>query len=468
MKEWGLDDDRFQSVSRFEEMLGKNKQSYFDIEEFEDIIDFYIDNNNLKNANKAIDMAMLQHPISDSIQLRRAIVYIHDTNADDAIKILDKLIKVNPNQYETIIAYSSALLLQGKDKLANEYLKKAFEINMEESAGFLYHNGLNYLTSGRYDFAIKFLLISYNYDKNNYYALNDIAFCYERLNDYKKSINYYNKYLDQDPFDEIIWYNLGIVYERAGKNESALEAYDFTITINYKYDLAFYSKANLLISLGRYHEAIDLFNELAEITEEKADIFCLIGECYEKAEDYSKAHEFYKKSLKEDKTYSDSWFGIAMVKSAKEEYFESLYYLRMAINFDDSNEEYFLELGKINQKLGFTEDAEQNFNKALEIAPYDDELWSYYAEMYIKQKNYDKALRILYEAKSNISDSPNILYKISVCEVLTSNFDTGYKFFEKALKIDYKLHKEYIDKFSELKQYKEISDLIETYKNTQD
>ncbi len=466
MKEWGIEDDRFQSVSKFEEMLGKNKQLYFDIEEFEDIIDFYIDNNNLSHANKAIDIAMLQHPISDSIQLRQAVVHIQNINASQAISILEKLIKVNPNQYETIIAYSSALLLQGKDKLAEVYLKKAFEINLEESAGFLYHNGLNYLTSGRYDYAIKFLLISYNYDKNNYYALNDIAFCYERLNDYKKSINYYNKYLDQDPFDEIIWYNLGIVYERAGKTESALEAYDFTITINQKYDLAFYSKANLLISLGRYYEAIELFHELAEIAEEKADIYCLIGECYEKAEEYTNAHKYYKKSLEEDKTYSDSWFGIAMVKSAKEEYFESLYYLRMAISFDDSNEEYFLELGKINQKLGFLDDADKNFNKAIEIAPYDDELWSFYAEMYIKQTNYDKALRILYEAKSNISDSSNILYKISVCEIFTGNYNAGFKFFEKALKIDYKLHKEYLEKFSELKLYKEVSELIQTYKNT--
>ena len=465
MKDWGINDDRFTTVKRFEDMLGNNTSSYFDVEEFEDIIEFYIDNNNLNHANKAIEIALQQHPISDAIKLLMAVVHIQSIKPDDAILILNNLIKINPNEFNVIIAYGATLLLQGKDKSAEEYLKEAFEINQEEAASFLYRNGLNFLTAGRYDFAIKFLLISYKYDSNNYYVLNDIAFCYERLNDYKKSINYYNRYLDKDPFDEIIWYNLGIVYERSGKIEGAIDAYDYAITINPRYDLAFYSKANLLISLNKFHEAIELFFELAEIAEEKADIFCLIGECYEKAEEYTKAHEYYKKSLNEDESYSDSWFGIAMVKSAKEEYFEALYYLKMALKHNDTNEEYYLELGKINEKLGFFDEAELNFKKAIEIAPYDDELWSFYAEMFISQKKFELAIRILYEAKSNISDSANILYKISVCEIYTSNFDAGFKFFAKAIEVDYKLHKEYLDKFPELKMYKEINKIITEIKN---
>ena len=68
MKDWGLDDDRFTTVKRFEDMLGSNKPLYFDVEEFEDIIEFYIDNNNLNHANKAIEIALEQHPISDSIK----------------------------------------------------------------------------------------------------------------------------------------------------------------------------------------------------------------------------------------------------------------------------------------------------------------------------------------------------------------------------------------------------------------
>ena len=62
-------------VGKFDEMIRQDKMYFFDVEEFEEIIDFYLDQNITKKARKAIDYAMRQHPSSTVFMLRKAQYY---------------------------------------------------------------------------------------------------------------------------------------------------------------------------------------------------------------------------------------------------------------------------------------------------------------------------------------------------------------------------------------------------------
>ncbi|MBK6752904.1 MAG: hypothetical protein IPG69_04795 [Flavobacteriales bacterium] len=56
------EDDRTEYVQRFEDMLSRNDHYFFDVEEFELIIEHYLDNNDLKKARQVLDYARQQHP----------------------------------------------------------------------------------------------------------------------------------------------------------------------------------------------------------------------------------------------------------------------------------------------------------------------------------------------------------------------------------------------------------------------
>ena len=43
-------------------------------------------------------------------------------------------------------------------------------------------------------------------------ALNDLAECFKILGKSKKSIKFYKKFIDQDPYSEFAWFNLANVY----------------------------------------------------------------------------------------------------------------------------------------------------------------------------------------------------------------------------------------------------------------
>ncbi len=64
------------AVQKFERMKKNNENYFFDVIEFETIIDYYIESNNSLKAFEAATLASEQHPNSVSIQLRKARVLL--------------------------------------------------------------------------------------------------------------------------------------------------------------------------------------------------------------------------------------------------------------------------------------------------------------------------------------------------------------------------------------------------------
>ena len=50
---------------------------------------------------------------------------------------------------------------------------------------------------------------------------------------------YYLKYLEEEPFSDSAWYNLGIIYNKLEMYEKAMEAYDYALAINSQNTFAF-------------------------------------------------------------------------------------------------------------------------------------------------------------------------------------------------------------------------------------
>ena len=48
----------------------------------------------------------------------------------------------------------------------------------------------------------------------------------------KTALNIYLKYLEEEPFSDSAWYNLGIIYNKLDLFEKAMEAYDYALAIN--------------------------------------------------------------------------------------------------------------------------------------------------------------------------------------------------------------------------------------------
>ena len=79
------------SILKFESMLKSNKFLFFDVDEFESIIIYYLESGNTSLANKAIKMASKQYPENSAISLLKIELLIVQNKIDEAEKLVNKL-----------------------------------------------------------------------------------------------------------------------------------------------------------------------------------------------------------------------------------------------------------------------------------------------------------------------------------------------------------------------------------------
>ncbi|MCE3279110.1 MAG: tetratricopeptide repeat protein [Bacteroidetes bacterium] len=89
-----------QLVDRYEEMVLNNKHYFFDSEQFEDIIDYYIDKNNPKKSLQVIEFAIGQYPFSTVFFLRKAQILAATNQSQKALEILSFVESMEPSNAE--------------------------------------------------------------------------------------------------------------------------------------------------------------------------------------------------------------------------------------------------------------------------------------------------------------------------------------------------------------------------------
>jgi tetratricopeptide (TPR) repeat protein len=112
------------SILKFESMIKSNKFLFFDTDEFESIIIYYLESGNSSMANKAIKMALEQYPDNSSIQLLKVEALIFENKIDQAEKIVNSLFEIDKNNSEIIIQKSRILSKRKKTfRIYNSFKK---------------------------------------------------------------------------------------------------------------------------------------------------------------------------------------------------------------------------------------------------------------------------------------------------------------------------------------------------------
>ena len=102
-------------------------------------------------------------------------------------------------------------------------------------------------------------------------TLYNLLFCYDQLNQIDPAISALNEILENDPYCEVAWHQLGKIYSKIGKIKEAISALEFAIICDDTFTSAYIEKGKLLEKEGRINEALDNFN-LALNTKEPSNL----------------------------------------------------------------------------------------------------------------------------------------------------------------------------------------------------
>ncbi len=254
------------AITRFKNASKRGDNCYFDIYEYEGIIDYFFDNDNINNASKAIDNACAQHPGSISLKMRKAQLFVYNGEADHALEILNNIDDLESNNSDLLFLTGNALLLRDKPDEAEKQFARLIEVEIEDYEGTLF----------------------------------DIANACE-LCDYKEmALKYYNKYLAIHPYSKKVWNIVANIYFDNNDIEKALIAYDYAIAIDPEFPEAILGKANGLILNKKYKEALISLFDYQKLQPEDLHVNSYLGECYLHLGDFDEAVKYFGKIIDKD------------------------------------------------------------------------------------------------------------------------------------------------------------------------
>ncbi|RPH32563.1 MAG: tetratricopeptide repeat protein [Bacteroidales bacterium] len=380
--------EAFELVQRYENFIRQKKSFFFDVMEYEVIINYYLDNEEHTCASDAINRAIAMHPYSSEIQLLKAELYFTEKKYDEALKILNYLEQVHTEKSEVLYLKGHIYFNKGDLIKAEENFKNAVETCAEDRAELNYRISSIYFVEEELNTAIRYLHEAHRIDHKHFATLFDLGYSYEKVNDIDKSYYYYNKLLDLYPFTQNVWYNLGIVLTKQGKFDEAIEAYDYCIAIDPEYNSAYHNKANTLASIERYKEATSVFQELIILEPDNPRVFCSLGECYEKLEKFEQALEMYNKTISIDPAFAEAYYGIGIIMNERKQPNLALDFIKKAIALESEMYDFWLGLGKVYYELNRIEEALTAYREATTLNPDEPDAYLALAEIYLYQEKF--------------------------------------------------------------------------------
>ena len=388
-------DEILQKVVQFEDMLSEKSFTFFDVEDYENIIDYYIDLELHEKVNAALDFGLNQFPNDLTLSLIKVEVLNSKQLVDDSYMLLKSLEQFYPNNIDVLYNLGKIYAITDRIQMAKIYLENAVDlIRVNDSYNdLLSDTAYEFLQIGQNLQAIYVMKRIIEIKPEDESTLMELGIAYHESGLLEEAIIYFTKIIDSNPYSHIAWFNLGTLHNVKEDWKEALFAFDMCLVINEKFTAAHYGKANSYIQEKEYQNAIDTFNESFNYDHPNSYAYCCLGECYEKIGDFKKALIFYEKSLEIDDSQSDAWLGIGVVRDLNDQTLDALKFIEKAIHLDPENPEYWYIFAEFLSKLGKITEAEDAFKKVVELDPGNIDAWIDYSNFLFENTSKTRAIK---------------------------------------------------------------------------
>ena len=400
------------SLSKFESMMKTNKVLFFDSEEFEDIILHYLDMGKVNLAKKALKLALDQHPKSTGLKLVQIEMLVYEDKLDIAEKMLNDLYAIEPTNEEIYIQKANIYSKRDNHTKAVELLEEALKYT-DDFADVYNLIGMEYLFMDDLELAKQNFVRCLEEDMEDQSGLYNVVYCYEFLDQNEEAITYLNQYIDQNPYSEIAWHQIGRLSYGLKKYEDAIRAFDYATCIDDQFVGAFMEKAKAYERLKRYEDAIESYAQTIELDDATSYALLRTGKCYEKLGIKEQALKYYNKTVHEDPLLDKGWIAITDFYIRQKNYTKALYFVNKALNIDNLNRLYWRRFGSINRQLGKVEEAEFGYRKAVEFGDSNLDTWLFLIDILIDNQEFKSAIETLLQALEFFTDESQIAYRLA-------------------------------------------------------
>ncbi|MBU2527210.1 MAG: hypothetical protein KKC03_11470 [Bacteroidetes bacterium] len=457
------DDDNF-SILRFESMLKTNKVLFFDSEEFEDIIHHYLEGGKITLAKRALKMGLQQHPSSIDLRLFQVEIYLFEDKLELAERLIDTLEKIDPNNEEIFIQRANMLSKKSLHHKAIEALETALKFSLEPAEIYAML-GMEYLFVENFEKAKDCFIACLLEDPEDHTSLYNVVYCFEFLEKVDEAVAFLKEFINQNPYSEIAWHQLGRQLCVLKRYEEALEAYEYANLIDEHFMGAYIEKGKVLEKLKKYQQAIDNYKVTLTIEDPSSFALLRIGKCYEKMHKMRLAIRFYRDAVHVDPLLDKGWLAITRFYYKQEKYQKALESINKAISLDGENGQYWLMAAQIHRKVLDFDQAVEAYAKSISLGTFKLSTWLKMADLLIHMREFEHALDQMIIADTLFPNRAKIYYRIAGLFYEKNRLDKAEKYLVKAFALHPQKDTVLESLFMEFYISKFFSDWLSEYKS---
>jgi len=428
-------------------------------------LEHYLQQDNIKRANQAADIALRYHPNNPIIQIIRAKQLLANSHAQEALSTL-KNASVDREDADYQITLGSCYSELGESKKAiNAYMKavKAFEYKECED---LYNSiAIEYESLGDISNALTYFIKGLNRKidiDNQYYEIRN---CFSILNRMDDAIVFFRREIDLDPYSIAAWMALSNCYIRMNDLDSAIEQLEYVLAIDSHNKKAYTDIATAYNETGRYKETMEIASEAARNNAESPLLCCLYGEAHAKLGNTVEAMKCYKKAMKLDEKLPEAYAGIGFILSDENNPQSAIKFLKHAHTLSPNNTDYMFVLAEEYNKLNDYDKALTTVLDIIDIDPYDENAYISLMECYVLKDDAESAFNAINRGLAILGDNAPLLYRKAFLHFAENENESGLLSLESALELDYNGHIEFLNFDAEnLTNNASIMELIEEYR----
>lgn len=363
-------------LKKYENLKNGRQQSFIEEESFERIIDHFQDKEDLSRASEAADYGMEQYPYSAPLLIKKADILISSRNYKKAMDILERAELLDSGDINLYILKTDVYLALDQQQKAVVLLEQALTMfEGDERIELLFELADVYDDYEEFDKVFDCLKLVLEDDPCNEEALYKICFWTDFTGRNEESIRIHQHIINEHPYSELAWFNLGAAYQGLKLYEKAVDAYQYAITIDEKFDYAYRNIGDAYIRLRKYREAIEALEKVNELAKPEDVIFEAIGHCYDRLKNYAQARFYYRKASHMRPEDSRLYYKIANTYAHEQQWESCCRQLEQALKIHRLQYEYNLLMGECKAQLGQYKDAVQYFSTVVRIRPRNASGW---------------------------------------------------------------------------------------------
>src|SRR4051794_3371890 len=363
-------------LRQYENLRAGKVHAFLEEDAFERIIDHFDEIDDFPKALEVAETGLEYFPFSSQLLIKNADLLIVTRKYQEALELLDRALLFDSSDINIPILKTDAYLALDQQEKAVEILEDALQhFEGEERQELLFELADVYDDYEEFDKVFDCLKLILEEDLTNEEALYKICFWTDFTGRNEESIKLHLNIIEEHPFNEIAWFNLAAAYQGLKLFEKAIDAYQYAIAIDEKFDYAYRNIGDAYIRLKKYKDAIEALEKVLELSKPEEVIYEAIGHCYDRLKNFAQARFHYRKASHLNPEDSKLLYKVACTYYNEGQFVSAVKQLESALKIDRLQHEYNLLMGECKLQLNEWKEAIQFLSTAIRVRPKNIAGW---------------------------------------------------------------------------------------------